>query len=125
MNNWNVLVIEDDADSADVVSRILRYHKVVYRVATSAEEALSQIDQEMPNLLIVDLALPEMDGWGFLKEMRGNPATAALPAVAITAFHSIEVAQKAIQAGFNAYFSKPIEATSFVRELERVMSGSL
>jgi len=125
MNDWNALVIEDDADSAEVVSRILRYHKVAYRVAASAEDALSQMSQDMPNLLIVDLALPGMDGWGFLKKMRGNPTTALLPAVVITAYHSLDVAQQAIQAGFDAYFSKPVEATSFVRELERVMTGEL
>src|SRR5258705_11786345 len=125
MNNWNVLVVEDEVDSAEVVTRILTYHKIPYRAAGSAEEAMALMGEAMPNLLIVDLALPGMDGWDFVKTIHANPGTASLPAVAATAFHSLDVAEKAIQAGFSAYFSKPVEATSFVRELERVMSGEI
>lgn len=121
MHNWNVLVIEDESDSAEVVARILKFHKIPYVVVESAEEALSVLGQQQPNLLIVDLALPGMDGWEFLKLVRGMPATADVPIVAVTAFHSTSVAQQAIAAGFDAYFPKPIEATSFVRELERVI----
>jgi CheY-like chemotaxis protein len=62
-----------------------------------------------------------MDGWGLLSTIRNNPKTASIPAVAVTAFHSSNVAQEAIKAGFDAYFPKPIEATSFVRELERIL----
>lgn len=122
MHNWQALVIEDEADSAEVVARILKFHRINYDVAGSAEDALAQIQQKIPTLLIVDLALPGMDGWEFLRTVRDNPATANIPAVAVTAYHSTNVAQKAIEAGFDAYFPKPIEATSFVRELERLLS---
>lgn len=118
--NKKVLIIEDEADSADVVERILKFHKVAYVTARTAEDALNMLDTERPDLLVVDLALPGMDGWEFLSRVRSNPATASLPAVAVTAYHSTNVAQESIRAGFNAYFPKPIEATSFVRELERV-----
>ncbi len=123
MDNLHALVIEDEADSADVVARILQFHRISYAVAASAEEALDMMEPEKPTLLIVDLALPGMDGWEFLKTVRDNPATAHLPAVAVTAYHSTNVAQEAIKAGFDAYFPKPIEATSFVRELERILNG--
>ncbi len=123
MTNWHALVIEDEMDSAEVVGRILKFHRISYAVASTAEEALDLIESEQPNLLIVDLALPGMDGWQFLNAVRSNPATQHLPAVAVTAYHSTSVAQEAIAAGFDAYFPKPIEATSFVRELERIVLG--
>ncbi len=122
MNAWKVLLIEDDSYSADVVSRILTYHKIEHTIVASAEGALELLKQDTPNLLIVDLALPGMNGWDFLKTVRRDPANAHIPAVAVTAFHSTLVAQQAIEMGFNAYFAKPIEATSFVRELERVLN---
>jgi CheY-like chemotaxis protein len=122
MTNWHALIIEDEDDSAEVVGRILTYHKISHVTASSAEDALSILETETPTILIVDLALPKMDGWGFLQAVRSNPATAEIPAVAVTAFHSTRVANEAILAGFDAYFSKPIDATSFVRELERVVS---
>lgn len=120
---WKVLVVEDEQDSMDVVKDILDHHNIENYGAYTAEEALVLMEQTVPTLTIVDLALPEMDGWGLLRVMQGNPSTASIPAVAVTAYHSANVAQEAIHAGFVAYFPKPIEATSFVRELERIVNG--
>jgi CheY-like chemotaxis protein len=72
--------------------------------------------------VIIDLALPGMDGWGLLRTIQQNPRTRDLRCVAVTAFHSAETAVKAVESGFAAYFPKPLEATSFVRELERVLA---
>ena len=72
-------------------------------------------------MIIMDLAMPEMDGWETLMEIRANPATAHIPVVAITAYHSANVAQDAVQAGFDAYFPKPPDAISFVDKLTEVM----
>jgi len=63
-----------------------------------------------------------MNGWEMLKAMRADPLTAEIPAVAMTAFHSTTVAQEAIDAGFVAFFPKPINARTFVEDLERVLS---
>lgn len=120
MNDWRVLVIEDDPDGQEVVARILRHHHVTHDIATTGEDALNLLASNTYNGAIVDLALPGMDGWTVLNHIQNNPATANLPCVAITAFHSAEVAIHAIEAGFVAYFPKPLEPTAFVRELERV-----
>lgn len=124
MNDWHVLVIEDETDSADVVSRILKYHQIAHTVAASAEEALPLVAQIKPTLLIVDLALPGMDGWQFLKRVRSNPATETIPAVAITAFHSAHVAEQAREQGFDGYFPKPIEPMSFAESLRVIVEAS-
>jgi CheY-like chemotaxis protein len=116
-----VLVVEDEQDSMEVVKDILGHYNIESYGAFTAEEALELLQGFTPTLAILDLALPQMDGWGLLRAMRDNPDTAHVPAVAITAYHSANVAQEAIQAGFDAYFPKPIEATSFVRELERIV----
>lgn len=123
ISTWKVLVVEDEQDSMEVVKDILGHYNIENVGAETAEEALSMINEVRPTLAIIDLALPEMDGWGLLKELRKNSQTANVPAVAVTAYHSANVAQEAIAAGFDAYFPKPIEATSFVRELERIMNG--
>lgn len=122
VSDWKVLIVEDEADSADVVSRILKYHGIDHEAVTTAEEALQRIETVDPTLLIVDLMLPGMDGLAFLREVRHDADRAAVPAVAITAYHSTEVAEQALSTGFNAYFAKPLEATSFVRELERILA---
>jgi CheY-like chemotaxis protein len=119
---WNLIVVEDEDDSADVVRRILTFHKIKHQVVGTAEQALELMEHEMPEALIVDLALPGIDGWELMNRIRRDPNAAAVRVVAVTAFHTPSVAQEAIRAGFDAYFAKPIEATSFVRELDRVLS---
>ena len=120
---WTVLVVEDESDSMEVVQEALAHHGIKAVGASSAEEALKLLDAITPTLIIIDLALPGMDGWALLKQLRKHTALASLPLVAITAYHTAEVATRAIDAGFDAYFSKPLDATSFVRELEGVVAG--
>jgi CheY-like chemotaxis protein len=117
-----LLVVEDDQDGQEVVGRLLRFHRLDYDVVGSAEDALTLMAQKSYTGAIIDLALPQMDGWSLLETIRTNPNTAHMKCVAVTAYHSAEVAVKAIEHGFKAYFAKPLEATSFVREVQRVVS---
>lgn len=120
MENWHLLIIEDDRDGQDLVSRMLKYHRIPHSVVGSGEEAVQFLNNNVVTGCIVDLALPGIDGWGVLRTVQNNPNLSHIPCVAVTAFHSAEVAVKAIEAGFAAYFSKPLDATSFVREVTRV-----
>jgi CheY-like chemotaxis protein len=122
VSDWRVLVVEDDPDGQEVLTRILRHHQIAVEVAPTAEEALAMLSQQRYSLVIVDLALPRLSGWELLKAIRTAPDTTELPCVAVTAFHSPEVAIKAIAAGFKAYFPKPVDATSFMRELQSSLS---
>jgi len=116
-----VLVVEDDPDGQEVVTRLLHHHHYVVEAAPTAEEALVMLDKQRYALVIVDLALPRLSGWELLQTIRARPDTTELPCVAVTAFHSPEVAVKAIAAGFKAYFPKPVDTASFVGELERIL----
>ena len=120
MSDWHVLVVEDDPDGQEVVTRILRHHRITADVAGTAEDALKKLAATHYDLAVIDLALPTMNGWALLQAIKASSTLSGLPCVAVTAFHSAEVAVEAIQAGFAAYFPKPLEATSFVRELQRI-----
>ncbi len=122
MTNQRILVVEDDTDGQEVVARMLRFHRLDFDVVGTAEDALDALNQGEYNVAIIDLALPGMDGWALLQNIQRSAATAHMKCVAVTAFHSAEVATKAIEVGFKAYFAKPLETTSFVRELQRVTS---
>ncbi len=122
MANWNVLVVEDDPDGQEVVGRILKHHNIGADIAGTGEEALTLLQQKSYAIAVIDLALPQIDGWSLLEVIRSSPALMEMPCVAVTAFHSAEVAVKAVQAGFTAYFPKPLDATSFVRELQRFVN---
>jgi len=122
MTNWRVLIIEDDPDGQEVVSRILRYHRIEHDVAADGETALQILEQTPYTALVIDLSLPGVDGWEVLQFVKQSTLS-HIPCIAVTAFHSAEVAVEAIRAGFAAYFPKPLDATSFVRELENVIRG--
>lgn len=124
IKDWSVLVVEDEADSMELVQEILQYYGITCFGAATAEDAIDILNGSIPTLIIIDLALPKMNGWELLQYIQGQPATMDVPCVAITAYHTPDVANKAIEAGFSAYFAKPIDATAFVRELEVVVNES-
>jgi len=121
--NWQVLIVEDEDDSLQMVSKILDHHGVQIHIARNGQECINMLKQIDATLVIMDLAMPEKDGWETLMEIRAKPETAHIPVVAITAYHSANVAQDAIQAGFDAYFPKPPDALSFVDQLAEIVAS--
>ena len=117
-----VLVIEDEQDSEMVISTALQYGGVQSWNAPSAEAALTLIDEVKPNLFLVDLMLPGMDGWAFFDKLRENPATADIPAVVVSAYLTPTVARKALEVGFRACFPKPVDTTTLVRQLVTIVN---
>lgn len=118
-----ILVVEDDPDGQQVVAHILGYLNFNIDVVADVNSALSLLANHTDEYraAIIDLSLPERDGWDLLREIKASPSTEQLPCIAVTGFHSSKTREDALRAGFTAYFSKPIEATTFVRELEALM----
>lgn len=121
--SWRILVIEDDPDGQIVVSTILKRLNITIDIANNAEEASQFLFQSgnTYNAIILDLALPDKDGWGVLTDIQANPATANIPCIAVTAYHTSKLREQALTAGFIAYFPKPIDATTFARELQALL----
>jgi CheY-like chemotaxis protein len=120
--NWHILVVEDDPDGQEVVATILEHLNLSIDVAgnvAEAEELLFNSDRTY-QAAILDLALPDKNGWELLTEILENPRTAHIPCIAVTAYHTSKLREDAIRAGFTAYFAKPIDATAFARRLEEL-----
>ncbi|MBI5931767.1 MAG: response regulator [Chloroflexi bacterium] len=120
--NWQVLIVEDEPDSMELLGGLLGHHGITFFAAKSAEEALSMLPNLSPTLILIDLSLPGKNGWELLQILRDDQAYSQIPRVAVTAYHTAELAEHAIEAGFNAYFAKPITANTFVNELKAVMA---
>lgn len=118
---WRVLVVEDEYDSIQMVSKILQHHGVEVHIARNGHECLQLLQNIEPHLIMMDLALPEMDGWETLAKVRANSAIAHIPVVAITAYHSVNVEEDAQQAGFNAYFPKPLDTNKIIQRLAEII----
>lgn len=119
--NWRVLVVEDEYDSIQMVSKILRHSGAEVHVAHNGYECLQMLEILVPTFIIMDLALPEMDGWETLAKIRENEQTAHIPVAAITAYHSVNVEEDAHDAGFNAYFPKPLDTINIVESLSKLI----
>ena len=121
VTGWSILVVEDEPDGQEVVSSLLGNFNISVETAFTAEAALILLAQNTYTGVVVDLNLPGMDGLSLVKRIRENPTLAAIPCVAITAYHTSQVRHEAIAAGFNSYFPKPLEEIAFVRELQHLI----
>lgn len=122
LKNKLVIVVEDTYDDRQLVSTILEHSGIKVELANNGLECLELMKSSLPTLIVTDLSMPEMDGWEMLKQLRNNPATKSIPVVAVTAYYSADVAQDAINAGFDGYFTKPVDPTHFVENLETIIS---
>lgn len=120
-HEWRVLVVEDEFDSIQMMSKILRHHGIEVLIARTGFECLAVLERIEPTLVIMDLALPEMDGWETLEKIRANEKLKHLPVAAITAYHSVNVAEDAVKAGFNAYFPKPVDTAKIIQQLASLL----
>jgi len=112
-----VLVVEDNPQNLELSRVILRAagHEVVAaRDATEAERALAD---RIPDLILMDIALPGKDGYALTRELRARPETARLPILAVSSFAMAGDAERAIAAGVSAYLTKPVRRATL---LERV-----
>jgi len=121
--NWTVIVVEDTFDDVQVASTILAHFGVHVHVAQNGKECLVLLDTVKPTCIVTDLAMPEMDGWEMLTQLRRNASTCHIPVVAVTAYDSVDVGQDAAKAGFDAYFAKPLSARHFMDDLAQILGG--
>ncbi len=121
LSQWKVMLVDDEPDSLNLLADILALNGAqVYRAGSSAEclDMLQTID---PTLIVLDLAMPRPDGWELLSHIRANLRLAGVPVVAVTAYYSTRVAEEALEAGFDAFFPKPIRAAEFIDRLAEVV----
>ena len=122
-NKWHVLIIEDDTDGQVLMATLLGHLNISIDIASDAAEAEQLLfeSETIYNAAIIDLALPDKDGWQILSEILDDSRRADLPCIAVTAYHSSKLREDAIMAGFKAYFPKPVDGTTFMRELQSML----
>lgn len=117
LKNWDVLIIDDDPDSLEVATRILRYYGANVSTATNGQEGLDAVKAKRPTLIISDLSMPIRDGWAVIDALKRDRTTMDIPIIALTAHAMTGDRTRAISAGFHNYLTKPLTATTFVKDL--------
>ena len=116
LSRVKVLVVDDEPDARDLINRILSDCHAEVRTAANAREALDAIAREVPDVLVSDLGMPDIDGFELLARVQalGPDRGGRVPAVALTAFARSEDRLKALEAGFRAHISKPVEPSELI-----------
>jgi CheY-like chemotaxis protein len=112
----HVLAVDDEADALTLVSEVLEAAGARVTMAHSAEDALGKIGSAGPDVVVADLGMPQIDGFGFIDRLRrhDNPRIREVPAAALTAYARSEDRMKALQAGFQIHLAKPIDPAELV-----------
>jgi CheY-like chemotaxis protein len=120
MGMQRVLVVDDNRDSADslVTAFAVLGHEAV--AAYGGREALARIDDTRPSLIVLDLSMPEMDGYALARAIRALPAYAAVPMVALSGFGSEADRAKSREAGFDRHMLKPFDLVDLERMVDMV-----
>ncbi len=116
----NILLIEDEPASRKLATLVLASggHQVVD--TKSAEEAINAVHQSHPHIILLDLALPGMDGFALARQLKDDPTTRQIPIVAITSYPEKFPREEAFRAGCDAYIVKPIDTRALSGQIEAV-----
>jgi len=121
MQPESVLVVEDDPDGQELIARMLMRANIPVEIAGTAEDALQLISPDEHIAIVIDLALPGMDGFELLSHIRQDDVLSTLPCIAITAYHTPSLKQRVMNEGFDAYFPKPLDDVRFLRAVEDIV----
>jgi two-component system cell cycle response regulator DivK len=112
-----ILVVEDNERNLKLARDVLDFHGFEVSVASSAEEGVANAVADPPDLILMDIQLPGMDGYAALGELRADDRTAGVPVVALTALAMRADRERIVEAGFDGYLQKPISVREFPEQV--------
>ena len=117
-----ILLVEDNELNRDMLSRRLARKGYVIQMAVDGAQGLSMAMELRPALILMDLSLPVMDGWEAIRRLKGNPETATIPIIALTAHARAEDEKTARDAGANDFDTKPVDLNRLVGKIEHLLT---
>ena len=114
-----VLIVEDNEKNLRLARDVLQFHGFHTLEARTAAAGIALAAESHPDVVLMDIQLPDMDGASALAALRSDPGTAGLAVVAMTAFAMREDRERLLNAGFDGYMSKPIDVKEFPKEVRR------
>ena len=119
-----ILIADDNRASRELIRAILKPVHCVIIEASHGQQALDLLRQEQPDLVLLDVDMPGMDGLTVVKRIRQDAALADLPVVALTAFAMEGDSERGLAAGFTAYLTKPVRAAALRRQVQELLAAA-
>ncbi len=120
-----VLVVEDNAVNMKLLKLVLKRYGHEALEALTGGEAVAKAESEKPDLILMDIQLPDMDGLEATRRIRKLPSMKTVPIIAITSYAMAGDREKIIEAGCNGYFEKPINPLTIMGEIDKIIKGSV
>ena len=118
-----LLLVEDNAENRDGLSRRLKRQGFDVEVAVDGQQGLDMARAGSPDLVLMDMSLPVLDGWEATRQLKGDPATQHIPVIALTAHAMAGDREKALQAGCDEYDTKPIEFDRLLKKINDCLAA--
>ena len=113
-----ILIVEDNEMNRDMLSRRLARRGYEISMAVDGKQGIDAAESEAPDLILMDMSLPEIDGWEATRRLKSNEKTLNIPVIALTAHAMVGDKEKAIDAGCDDYDTKPIEFDRLLGKIE-------
>lgn len=125
VNSWVILLVDDEPDNLGVVAETLEYRGAQVKTALDGLDAIDKLVAFEPNLIMTDLSMPRMDGWELRVKLRSNLKFQNIPIVALSAHAMIGDRERALDAGFDGYITKPVDIHTLVEDIRASVKGAL
>jgi CheY-like chemotaxis protein len=117
-----ILIAEDNPINRELLRELLEMRGYAVLEAYDGQETLAMVEQTPPDLLLLDIGMPRLDGFAVVRKLRENPRFVSLPVVAVTAYAMQGDREKIVDSGFDGYLSKPVNSGFLVQELDRLLA---
>ncbi len=117
-----ILVVEDNEENRDSLSRRLERRGFTVLTAEDGRVGVQVANAEIPDLVLMDMNMPEVDGWEATRQIKATPKLAAIPVIALTAHAMSGDRDRALEAGCCDYHTKPIEFAKLIAQIEAILS---
>jgi CheY-like chemotaxis protein len=117
-----ILLVEDNEMNRDMLSRRLERRGYRVAIALDGEQGVLMAGSEAPDLILMDMSLPVLDGWEAARQLKAAPGTRAIPIIALTAHAMVGDREKAIEAGCDDYDTKPVEFQRLLEKVETILA---
>ena len=122
MAKANILVVEDNMDNYELVRIMLEYGGYETSLAVNGRDGVDAARKRQPDLIVMDMMMPEMDGWHAAQKIKTDKTTKHIPVIALTVRTLPAERQRALEAGIDAYLTKPINMPLFMDTIETVLA---
>ncbi|MEW6741445.1 MAG: response regulator [Planctomycetota bacterium] len=122
MKPTRILVVEDNDLNLKLVTRVLAHHGYEFLAARNGREAIDVARREHPDLILMDIQMPDMNGLEATAILKADPTTASIPVIAVTAFAMAGDGERIVAGGCDGYIAKPINTRTLVPEIQRFLA---